>query len=89
MSCIKCEEFQESKNTSFIRWKNANIEVRGCVEHLREVFSVIRSAQSKKQSDLLPFKHGEEGTHYACQQMIKKLGGQAGCCGCNGHKCII
>lgn len=34
-----------------------------------------------------PFKHGEEGTHFACQEMIDKLGGKTGCCGCNNHDC--
>lgn len=36
------------------------------------------------QSDLLPFKHGEEGTHYACEYAIDH---DLGCCGCNNHDC--
>ena len=40
-----------------------------------------------KQSDLLPFKHGEEGTHSACNEMVKKFGGKVKCCECTGHKC--
>lgn len=39
-------------------------------------------------SDIKLFKHGEEGTHYACDEMIKKHGGKTKCCGCNPeHKC--
>lgn len=38
-------------------------------------------------NDVLPFKHGEEGTHHACQEIIEKYGDQAWCCDCNGHKC--
>lgn len=40
-----------------------------------------------RMNDLKPFKHGQEGTHYACQEMMKKLGAKVGCCGCNKHKC--
>lgn len=34
------------------------------------------------ESDLKPFTHGSEGTHYACKD--NKSGK---CCGCSGHKC--
>lgn len=43
--------------------------------------------KNNNQSDLLPFEHGEEGTHSACKEMVDKLGGKVGCCICNGHKC--
>jgi hypothetical protein len=42
MSCEACQKFQESTATSFFRWKNANVEVRACDEHLKEVFDVLR-----------------------------------------------
>ena len=38
-------------------------------------------------NDLKQFKHGKEGTHYACKEMIKKFGKKVGCCGCNNHEC--
>ncbi len=38
-------------------------------------------------NDLAKFKHGEEGTHGACDEMIKKYGGKAKCCECTGHLC--
>lgn len=36
------------------------------------------------RSDLLPFKHGDEGTHYACNIALAQGNG---CCGCNRHDC--
>lgn len=42
----------------------------------------------KKLDDLQPFKHGQDGTHYACPEMMEKLGGDVGCCGCNRHQCM-
>ena len=39
-------------------------------------------------SDLDKFEHGEEGTHYACQEMLERYGDKTGCCGCNGHRCM-
>jgi hypothetical protein len=37
-------------------------------------------------NDLKPFKHGSEGTHYACQNRIKTDGGVTSCCECVPHK---
>lgn len=51
MSCIKCEEFQDSDKTSYFRWKNANIEIRGCEEHLREIFEMMRENRRKEEND--------------------------------------
>lgn len=36
--------------SAYYRWKNANIEMRGCDKHLREVFDALSEAQ--KQSNL-------------------------------------
>jgi len=38
-------------------------------------------------SDLLPFVHGEEQTHFACRSQSEKYGGKVRCCGCTGHDC--
>jgi hypothetical protein len=46
MSCSDCEARQESPVTSFYRWKTANLEVRGCDAHLREVFEALSAAQT-------------------------------------------
>lgn len=39
-----------------------------------------------KPNDLLPFKHGEEGTHYACAEVLLDDTMRT-CCGCSGHEC--
>ena len=49
MSCEKCKEVQDSDITSFYRWKNANVEIRACDEHLKEIFSILTEAQKKKE----------------------------------------
>ncbi len=36
--------------TSFFRWGKANIEIRACEEHLKEVFNVLREAQRNKDN---------------------------------------
>ena len=47
MSCQDCDKLQDSNMTSYFRWKNANIEIRGCKKHLKEVFEALRKAQIK------------------------------------------
>lgn len=49
MSCNDCEKFQESTMTSYYRWKNANIEVRACRKHLKEVFEALNDAQEVRE----------------------------------------
>ena len=46
MSCEKCQEAQEKDQFTYYRWKNANVEMRGCPEHLREIFEVLNTYQS-------------------------------------------
>ncbi len=36
-------------------------------------------------NDLKPFTHGQEGTHYACDEALQEGNG---CRGCLDHKCI-
>ncbi len=45
MSCKECEQFQEGTFTSYYRWKNANVEVRACKEHLKEIFKALSEIQ--------------------------------------------
>lgn len=47
MTCRECQIFQEGNKTSFFRWKNTDIEIRACNEHLKEVFEVLRNAQKE------------------------------------------
>ena len=49
MSCQDCEDFQDSQKTSFYRWKNANIEVRACEKHLKEIFEALNKVQAVNQ----------------------------------------
>ncbi len=37
-------------------------------------------------NDLKPFKHGQEGTHYACAE-IANADAPTTCCECTGHEC--
>lgn len=48
MSCENCKKYQEGNLTSYYRWKNANIEIRGCNTHLKEIFEALNKAQEKK-----------------------------------------
>lgn len=48
MSCENCNTIQELNETTFYRWKNANVEIRGCKEHLLEIFGIL----NKKQKDI-------------------------------------
>lgn len=36
-------------------------------------------------SDTQSFKHGEDGTHWCCQNRIRDEGGKAMCCECRPH----
>lgn len=47
MSCDECEKMQESNLTSYYRWKTANIEIRGCKTHLKEIFNELNKIQKK------------------------------------------
>lgn len=42
MSCQDCENAQATDLSAFFRWRNANIEVRGCERHVSEIFAVLR-----------------------------------------------
>ena len=57
MSCQACHDFQETDQTSFFRWKNANVEIRACEYHLSEIFDVLREYQKR---EVWKNKSGEE-----------------------------
>lgn len=52
MSCDACEKFQKAERTSYYRWKNANIEVRACEQHLTEVFARLRDPVSLSAEEI-------------------------------------
>jgi len=47
MSCKACDEFQKSDKTSYYRFGIANLEIRACEEHLKEVFDTLNRAQTE------------------------------------------
>lgn len=65
MSCQNCDEAQNGKKmtvgngvmrainnrgVAYYRWKNANIEMNGCDEHLREIFDALNEVQKHETS---------------------------------------
>ncbi len=48
MACEKCEEVQDDHMEAYYRWKNANILIVGCKEHLLEIFNALNEAQKKQ-----------------------------------------
>lgn len=55
MSCLDCQEAQELHSAGiFYRWKNARIEIRGCITHIKEILKALDKAQDmdkKVQAD--------------------------------------
>ena len=49
MSCEKCEEMQRGDMTAPYRWGTANIEVKGCDEHVQQVFGALNQIQGLPQ----------------------------------------
>lgn len=49
MSCKHCEEAQAGPAEYFYRWRNANILIKGCKEHVREVIFALREATSRQE----------------------------------------
>jgi hypothetical protein len=49
MSCEDCEMAQEQDIVTYFRWKNSNLELRGCRKHLNEVFEVLKKALAQNQ----------------------------------------
>ena len=45
MSCQECDAEQEGNRSAFYRWSTADIELRGCEGHLREVIKVLNDKQ--------------------------------------------
>lgn len=46
MICKACDKAQEEGSvlSVFFRWKNANVELRGCDEHLTEIRDALKCA---------------------------------------------
>ena len=51
MSCQKCEDFQEQTDRSYyFRWGLANIEVRACEFHVKQVFDLLKKELGRLQA---------------------------------------
>ncbi|KKM79321.1 hypothetical protein LCGC14_1351140 [marine sediment metagenome] len=53
MSCQNCNIKQDDPNSgiAYYRWKNANIAIDGCREHVLEIFDALNKAQSERRDD--------------------------------------
>lgn len=50
MSCEYCEIVQNNHwKGYFYRWKNANIAIMGCKEHVKEVMAALNKVQGEKK----------------------------------------
>lgn len=49
MSCKACDEAQDKNSISYYRWSNANVELRGCDQHLGEIYYVLNLMQSDRE----------------------------------------
>ena len=45
MSCPACDLAHDEGGVAYYRWKHANIGMKGCDQHLREVFDALSHAQ--------------------------------------------
>lgn len=80
----------EREGNAFVVSTDYKAMVNKALSHLRSTQPKEESKSESKvqtKSDFLPFEHGDEGTHYACKEIMEKLGGKVGCCGCNKHDC--
>ncbi len=51
MSCEDCNLKNEGQaGIAYYRWKNANIAMMGCEQHLLEVFKALNKAQKDDQT---------------------------------------
>ena len=53
MSCKNCNIKQDDPNSgmAYYRWKNANVAIDGCKEHLLEIFDALSEAQKFTRED--------------------------------------
>ena len=50
MACPNCDKANEGEEgIAYYRWKNANIGVMGCQEHVKEIFDVLNN--HRKEND--------------------------------------
>ena len=54
MSCKDCEIKQEKSPIAYYRWDVANVALKGCDKHLREIFDVLNLFQNASRKGKLP-----------------------------------
>ncbi len=54
MSCEKCNKSHEESAIAYYRWDIANIALKGCAKHLREIFNVLSFWQDAGRRDKQP-----------------------------------
>jgi len=54
MSCEECELRQNDTPIAYYRWDVANIAMKGCDKHLREIFDVLNLFQNASREGKLP-----------------------------------
>lgn len=47
MSCELCEKAHDEGRVYYYRWKNANIGVIGCTEHVKEIMGILHKRTAK------------------------------------------
>ena len=86
MSCKDCDEFQRGTGTSYFRWGTANIEVRACSRHLKEVYAALR--EHLKQEVIKENENLIGGIKDRCHSCngsgsLRHLGGKVPCPDCS------
>jgi len=54
MSCKECDE--NPITGAYYRWRNANIEIVGCRQHVKEVMETLNSIRAGEEEHHEPFK---------------------------------
>jgi len=49
MSCKDCEDAQNGNMSAYYRWGTANIELRGCRIHLKEIIDFLNTKVKDEQ----------------------------------------
>lgn len=87
MGCQACDAAQEQAPNPgggyyYFRWKNANIQLSGCREHVAEVIEVLREVTAPRPLSVMKVLYEKLGGHYHCRFFTAKTPTAAfGCCG--------
>lgn len=48
-NCQKCEVTRHQFIKFLYRWKDANIEMKGCARHIKQIFDILNKAQENDE----------------------------------------